>query len=141
VKVLFICTANSCRSQMAEAWARHLFPADWSVSSAGLLTYRITTNTREAMAAVGLDMAGQEPKTIDRFKLDTFDLVVTLSEEAGRFLPQLPDPARHVHRPVDDPMGAKGSPEEVTAAFTRGRDLIQAIVADVVAGRICPGSS
>ena len=86
-------------------------------------------------------MAGQEPKTIDHFKLDEFDLVVTLSEEAGRFLPQLKEPSRHVQRPVTDPMGVKGSPEEVTAAFSQGRDTIRTIVADVVAGRIRPGSS
>jgi arsenate reductase len=132
VKVIFICTANSCRSQMAEAWARHLFPPGWTVSSAGLLTYRITDNTRRAMADVGLDMAGQEPKTFDRFDLDDFDLVVTLSPEAGRFLPALRDPARHLHRPVDDPMGAAGTAAEVAAAFARGRDAIRAIVEQIV---------
>jgi arsenate reductase len=132
VKVLFICTANSCRSQMAEAWARHLFPEGWSVASGGLLTYPITARTRAAMAAVGLDMAGQETKTFDQFDLDTFDLVVTLSEEAGRYLPPLGDPTRHLRRPLDDPMSATGSEAEIRAAFARGRDRIKDVVTDIV---------
>ncbi|MCB1889130.1 MAG: arsenate reductase ArsC [Rhodocyclaceae bacterium] len=134
MKVLFICTANSCRSQMAEAWGRALFPADWEVASAGLLTYRISRRTRAVMAEVGLDMAGQEPKTIEKVDLDAFDLVVTLSQEAGQYLPQLADPSRHRHCPVADPMAFAGTPEETRADFRRGRDEIRAIVAAIAAG-------
>ena len=134
MKVLFICTANSCRSQMAEAWARRLFPAGWSASSGGLITYPITENTRRAMAEAGVDMEGQFTKTFDQFDLDAFDLVVTLSPEAGRFLPDLAHPERHLRRPVDDPMSARGSDEEIQAAFRVGRDRIRQIVADIVAG-------
>lgn len=132
MKILFICTANSCRSQMAEAWARHLFPDDWTVKSGGLLTYRITDKTRAAMAEVGLDMAGQETKTFDKFDLDSFDLVVTLSRESGRYLPALADPARHLRHPVTDPMSATGSDEEIKAAFRTGRDQIKKIVSDLL---------
>ena len=135
MKVLFICTANSCRSQMAEAWARRLFPPGWTVHSGGLLTYPITDGTRRAMAEVGLDMAGQQTKTFDQFDLDTIDLVVTLSTEAGRYLPGLADPARHLRRPVTDPMSATGSPEEIQDAFRLGRDRIKRIVEDIVTGR------
>ena len=135
MKVLFICTANSCRSQMAEAWARHLFPADWTVASGGLLTYRITDKTRAAMAEVGLDMVGQETKTFDKFDLDSFDLVVTLSREAGRYLPALADPSRHLRRPVSDPMSATGSDEEIRTAFGAGRDQIKKIVSDLLNDR------
>jgi arsenate reductase len=132
MKILFICTANSCRSQMAEAWARHLFPAGWEVSSGGLLTYRITEKTRRAMAEVGLDMAGQDTKTFDRFDLNSFDLVVTLSKEAGLYLPGLAASERHLRRPVTDPMSATGEPEEIEAAFRTGRDLIRQIVLDII---------
>ena len=117
MNILFICTANSCRSQMAEALAGRLFPAGWRVSSGGLLTYPITENTRSAMAEVGLDMEGQKTKTFDKFDLNSFDLVVTLSNEAGRYLPALAHPERHLHRPITDPMSSKGSSEEVQAAF------------------------
>ena len=131
MKVLFICTANSCRSQMAEAWARQLLPADWEIHSAGLLTYRITEKTRAVMAEVGLDMAGQTPQTIDRVDLDSFDLIVTLSEEAGRYLPQLAEPSRHLHQPVTDPMAFSGTGEETRTAFRQGRDEIRQIVMDL----------
>ena len=141
MKVLFLCTANSCRSQMAEAWARHLFPAGWEVFSGGLLTYRITEKTRAVMAEVGLDMAGQKTKTFDRFDLDSFDLIVTLSQEVGMYLPPLADPTRHVRRPVDDPMSASGDPETVRAAFRRGRDEIRAIVEAVAKGELGPGEA
>jgi arsenate reductase len=132
VRVLFVCTANSCRSQMAEAWAGHLFPAGWEVRSGGLLTYRITDKTRRAMAEVGLDMAGQEPKTFDKFNLDAFDLVVALSDEAGRYLPPLAVPGRLLKRPVPDPMAATGNEEEIQAAFRVGRDRIRQIVQDIL---------
>jgi arsenate reductase len=139
MKVIFLCTANSCRSQMAEAWARHLFPADWEVASAGLLTYRITKKTRAVMAEVGLDMAGQETKTLDRFDLDQFDLVVTLSHEVGTYLPELSHPERHIACPMDDPMSAKGEPEQVREAFRAGRERIRRIVQAVVEGSLVPG--
>lgn len=139
MKVLFVCTANSCRSQMAETWARHLFPEGWEVASGGLVTYRITDRTRWVMEEVGLSMEGQATKVFDRFDLDEFDLVITLSEEAGRFLPPLTIPDRHVRRPIDDPMACKGPPEERREAFRRGRDEVKRIVEDVVAGLILPG--
>jgi arsenate reductase len=133
MRVLFVCTANSCRSQMAEAWARRLFPTGWQVQSAGLLTYPISRRTRAVMEEVGLDMAGQAPKSIDEMELDSFDLVVTLGREAGQYLPALADPERHWRRPVADPMAAEGTPEEVRAAFRTGRDRVRAIVEEVVA--------
>ncbi|MCP4570953.1 MAG: arsenate reductase ArsC [bacterium] len=139
MKVLFVCTANSCRSQMAEAWARHLFPEGWQAASAGLVTYRITDRTRWVMEEAGVSMEGQCPKTFDRFDLDEFDLVVTLSEEAGRFLPELAHPERHLRRPMDDPMASDGDPEERREDFRTGRDLVRSVVQDLVDGRLGPG--
>lgn len=139
MNVLFVCTANSCRSQMAETWAHHLFPPEWTVSSAGLLTYRITKRTQAIMTEVGLDMAGQKSKTLETFDLNTFDLIVTLSNESGQFLPELADPSRHVHRPVKDPMSFSGPPEETRLDYRRGRDEVRAIVEMVVNGTLGPG--
>ena len=139
MKVIFLCTANSCRSQMAEAWAGKLFPEDWQVSSAGLLTYRITKKTRAVMAEVGLDMAGQQTKTLDNFNLDDFDRVVTLSHEVGTYLPELADPARHLACPIEDPMSATGDPEEVRAAFRLGRERVRRIVQRLVDGTLVSG--
>jgi arsenate reductase (thioredoxin) len=131
VKVLFMCTANSCRSQMAEAWARRLFPEGWQVASAGIITYPITDRTREAMAEVGIAMEGQHSKPLDGFDLDEFDLVVTLSRESGQFLPRLARPERHWRRPITDPMGLQGRDEDLRAAFARARDQIRDIVQEV----------
>lgn len=139
MKVLFLCTANSCRSQMAEAWARHLFPEGWQVASGGLLTYPISAKTRATMAEVGLDMAGQQTKTFDQFDLESFDLVVTLSQEVGTYLPALAHPERHLPCPIADPMSARGSTEEVRDAFRQGRDRTRNIVQAVVEGRLQPG--
>jgi arsenate reductase len=132
LRIIFLCTANSCRSQMAEAWARHLSPPDWEIQSAGLLTYPITEETRNAMAEVGLDLAGQESKSMDRFVLDDFDLVVTLSRNSGRFLPRLSHPERHLHRPLPDPMQVTGSDERILKAFRKARDRIRKVVEEVL---------
>jgi arsenate reductase len=139
MKVIFLCTANSCRSQMAEAWARRLLPSHWQVASAGLLTYHITDRTRQTMAEVGIDMDGQYSKTIDGCDLDRYDLIVTLSEEAGRYMPALQHPERHVHYPLDDPMSLDGSAEEVRAAFRRTRDEIKRLIERIAASRIVAG--
>ncbi|MEZ4386781.1 MAG: arsenate reductase ArsC [Candidatus Krumholzibacteriia bacterium] len=132
-RVLFVCMANSCRSQMAEAWARHLFPDGWQAESAGLLTYPISRRTRAVMAEVGLSLDGHEPRSIDGLDLDRYDLVVTLSREVGKYLPRLAHPERHWRRPIADPMSAEGTPDEVRAAFRNGRDRTRAIVEEVVA--------
>ena len=136
MKIIFLCTANSCRSQIAEAWARHLLPSGWEILSAGLVTYPITSRTRAVMAEAGIDMAGQKSKSLDGFDLDSFDLVITLSEEAGRFLPALSQPERHVHRELDDPMSAEGSEDETTAAFRRAREEIRQLVERLAASQI-----
>ncbi len=140
MKVLFVCTANSCRSQMAETWARHLFPSDWTVASGGLLTYRITEKTKYTMKEIGLEMTGQATKTIDTHDLDSFDLVVTLSDESSRFLPALADPSRHIKKPMKDPMSVKGKPEVVRLAFRTGRDHIKEIVQQIVDGSLGAGA-
>jgi len=139
VKVLFVCTANACRSQMAEAWARALFPAGWSAASCGLLPYTVSRRARWVMEEAGVSMEGQESKTFDAVDLASFDLVVTLSEEAGRFLPIPAGGPRHVPVPVDDPMAAEGSPDEVREDFRRCRDQIREIVVGVVEGRFGAG--
>lgn len=142
MKVLFVCTANSCRSQMAEAWARRLFPADWHAQSAGLVTYPIGERTRAIMAEAGLDLSDHRSKSIDEVDLDAFDLVVTLSRDAGRYLPALRDPQRHWQRPLADPMAVVGTAEEVQSAYLKARAQAQAIVREVItaltAGRSHP---
>jgi len=134
MRILFVCTANSCRSQMAEAWARDLFPEHWQVSSAGLLTYPISRRTKAVMDEVGLDLSNHHSKSIEEVDLESFDMVVTLSKEAEQYLPELRDGAEHRRRAFRDPMGATGNPEEVRRAFREGRqkalDIVQEVISD-----------
>lgn len=132
MKVLFVCTANSCRSQMAEAWARHLFPAGWTAASAGLVTHPIHERTRAIMAEAGVAMDGQRPKAIEAHDLDAYDLVITLSREAGQFLPPLADPSRHRASPMADPTEARGAPDEIRRAYRAGREHLRELVSGLV---------
>lgn len=133
MNVLFVCTANACRSQMAEAWARHLFPAGWTAASAGLVTHPIHARTLAIMAEAGVAMDGQFSKPLEVHDLDSFDLIVTLSPEAGRFLPELAHPERHRRCPMADPMGARGAPEEIRAAYRTGRDHLRQLIGGLIA--------
>ena len=133
MKVLFVCTANACRSQMAEAWAHHLFPPDWEVHSAGLITARVSRRAHAIMQEVGLSLDGQKSQNIDDEDLDRFDVIVTLSKEASTYLPALAHPDRHWPRPFDDPMEATGTPDEVREAFRTGRELARRAVEEVLA--------
>lgn len=132
MKVLFVCTANACRSQMAEGWARGLVRAGWEVGSAGLVPYPVSRRARAVMAEVGIDLAGHREKSLTEVRLTTWDVVVTLSDEAGRYLPRLRPTQRHLHRPVDDPMAATGTPGEVREAFRAARDNIGGVVRAVL---------
>lgn len=118
---------------MAEAWARQLFPAGWSTASAGLVTHPIHERTRAIMAEAGVAMDGQHSKSIDALDLDAFDLVVTLSPEAGRFLPALADAARHRPCPMVDPTEARGTPDQIRAAYRAGREHLRGLVTGLVA--------
>jgi arsenate reductase (thioredoxin) len=124
MKILLVCTANSCRSQMAESWARKLFPRKWEVHSAGLITSPISSKTKEAMKAKGLHMRSQRSKSIDDYNLNDFDHVLTFSKQAANFLPTLKHPERHIHFPVTDPTGSTGTPAQVKKAYAEARDLI-----------------
>jgi arsenate reductase len=133
MRVLFVCTANACRSQMAEGWARQLAPSGWEVGSAGLVPYPVSQRARAVMAEAGIDLAGHHEKSLTEVRLGTWDVVVTLSEEAGRYLPRLQPTQRHLPRPVDDPMSATGTPDQVRDAFRAARDHIGDVVRTVLA--------
>jgi arsenate reductase len=131
VKILFMCVANSCRSQMAEAWARSLLPREWEISSCGLITHPIAEETKAVMAEVGLSLDDHRSKSVDEFDLEEFDLVVTLSRTAARYLPRLGCPERHLERPVPDPMAVEGSKTAIRRAFREGRDHLRRIVEEL----------
>jgi arsenate reductase len=129
LKVLFLCTQNSCRSQMAEGWARHLKAGVLEPYSAGTAPTAVHPLAVKVMAEAGVDISGQRAKHIDELREIEFDLVVTLCDSARESCP-LPPRARMVlHRSFLDPVKAEGAAEEVLAAFRRVRDMIRDFVA------------
>lgn len=128
-RVLVLCTGNSCRSQMAEAWFRELSGGAWEAHSAGSRpTGKVHPLAVWAMADAGVDIAGQPSEHVDRYVGQDFDLVVTVCDSAKETCPTLPGARRVVHWPFDDPADA-GEGDDARPVFTRVRDEIRARVA------------
>jgi thioredoxin type arsenate reductase len=122
--VLFLCVANSARSQLAEGLARRMAPPGIAVYSAGSEPGIINPLAVRALAEVGVDATGQYAKGLDAFPLDEIDLVVTLCAE--EVCPLFPRPVRKLHWPLPDPARAEGSDAERLAAFRAVRDELAA---------------
>jgi arsenate reductase (thioredoxin) len=134
-KLLFLCTGNSCRSQMAEAWARHLKGDLYDVYSAGIETHGLNPNMVKVMAEAGIDVTSQTSDNISKY-LDTgLDVVVSVCAHADENCPIFPGSVRRVHHGFDDPpkmareLAAKGaSEEEQLVPYRQVRDQIKAWV-------------
>ncbi|PYF07319.1 arsenate reductase (thioredoxin) [Ureibacillus chungkukjangi] len=121
----FLCTGNSCRSQMAEGWAKKLLPADeWEVKSAGIEAHGVNPNAVKAMREIEVDISSQTSDIIDLATLNNADLVVTLCGDANDKCPVTPPHVKREHWGFDDPAKAQGSEEEKWAFFERVRDEI-----------------
>lgn len=125
VKVLFLCVSNSCRSQMAEGWARFLGNRSLDVYSAGQKAAWVQPNAVRVMKERGVDIASQWSKTVDKVPVKELDYIVTLCAEGAEFCPSVPGPAKRLHWPIDDPVSVKGTDEQVMAAYRRARDEIE----------------
>jgi arsenate reductase len=125
-KVLFVCTHNSARSQMAEGLLRHLGGDRFEVMSAGTEATAVRPLAIRAMREVGLDISGQESKTLERYLNEPFDHVVTVCDDANEACPVFPGAANRLHWSFEDPSRAEGSEEERLAVFRRVRDEIRA---------------
>ena len=132
MKVLFLCTGNSCRSQMAEGWTKTLLAGKVDAYSAGTVPGdRIDRRAVKAMAEAGVDISGQKPKHLDVFRGEEFDLVVTLCDNARETCPVYWGKARKLHNGFDDPgtvAGKGSSDEEAMPHYRRVRDEIKAFV-------------
>ena len=127
--LLFLCTGNSCRSQMAEGFARALAGPSLSVDSAGIEAHGKNPRAIAAMDECGVDISAQASTAVTDAMLAAADVVVTVCGHADEHCPALPDGARRVHWPLDDPAKATGTEAEITAEFRRVRDDIRARVA------------
>lgn len=138
LKVLFLCTGNSCRSQMAEGWARALKGDAVVPYSAGIEAHGLNPRAVKVMAEAGVDISEQRSKTVDEVDGVDFDFVVTVCGHANESCPMwLKGKAKVVHVGFDDPPAlAKGakSEEEALGHYRRVRDEIKAFVAELPAG-------
>jgi len=121
----FLCTGNSCRSQMAEGWAKRLLSSnEWDVKSAGIEAHGVNPNAIKAMKEVGIDISKQTSDLIDIETLNNADLVVTLCGDAADKCPITPPNVKREHWGIDDPAKALGTEDERWAVFQRVRDEI-----------------
>ena len=131
MKILFLCTGNSCRSQMAEGWARTLKGDVLDPCSAGIEMHGLNPLAVRVMAEAGVDISGQRSKTVDAVKDVPFDYVVTVCGHASENCPIFPGKAKVVHVGFDDPpklaADAKNE-EEALRHYRRVRDEIRAFV-------------
>jgi arsenate reductase (thioredoxin) len=129
-KVLFLCTHNSARSQMAEGLLRHLAGDRFEVMSAGTESTFVRPEAIEAMSELGADISGQRSKTLERYLGEPFDYVVTVCDDANEACPVFPGAEHRLHWSFQDPSRAEGSEEERLEVFRKVREEIQARISD-----------
>ena len=134
-RVLFLCVANSCQSQMAEGWLRHLGGDRFVARSAGTEPRHLHPLATRVMQEAGIDIGAQRGKGVEAVRREDFDLCVALSEAAGSACPEMPHVNRFETREVDDPTWLEEADGADIEAFRRLRDELRALVEEIVASR------
>lgn len=130
-QIYFLCTGNSCRSQMAEGFAQEILDSDWRVASAGIETHGLNPLAVKVMAEKGIDISQHTSKLIDSDYLNSCDLVITLCGDVRDRCPMTPTTVKKEHWPLPDPAQATGSETEVLQVFRNVRDQIETRVKDL----------
>ena len=133
-RVLFLCTGNSCRSQMAEGWLRHLRGDKYEAFSAGVKTHGMNKLAMQVMQEAGVDISGQHSKLLAEFAGQQFDLVVTVCDRANESCPVFPGRTRVIHVPFDDPPALAAEMtdnEQVLNCYRRVRDEIAQFIRNI----------
>lgn len=126
LKVMFLCTANSCRSQMAEGFAKTLGKGLIETYSAGMMAFDfVQPKAIKVMSEIGIDISMHRPKLIDPELLKLMDVVITLCNDANNICPQVPPNIKRLHWPIKDPVGMIGTPDMILNEFRRARDEIK----------------
>lgn len=120
----FLCTGNSCRSQMAEGWGKEILGDEWQVLSAGIEAHGLNPNAVKAMNEVGIDISAQTSDRIDMDILTNADFVVTLCGDAADKCPVTPPHVKRAHWGFEDPAKAEGTEHEKWQVFQSVRDAI-----------------
>ncbi len=124
-RVLFLCTLNSARSQMAEGLLTHLAGESFEAASAGTEATSVRSEAVAAMAEIGMDISGQESKTLARYIEEPFDYVVIVCDDANESCPFFPGAKERLHWSLPDPSRAGGTDEERLAVFRSLRDQLK----------------
>jgi arsenate reductase (thioredoxin) len=125
LKVLFLCTENSCRSQMAEGLINHDLKGEVQAFSAGVRATRVNPRAIQVMAEIGIDISQQRSKSMDEFLEDRFDLAITLCDQAQRECPMFLNADRLIHMGFPDPAKATGTEADILDEFRKVRDEIR----------------
>ncbi len=125
VRVLFLCTHNSARSQMAEGLLRHLTGDRFEAYSAGTEATHVRPQALRVMGELGIDISGQESKTLDRYLGEPFDYVITVCDDAKEACPFFPGAAQRLHWSLPDPAAAEGTEDDRLEVFRSVRDRLR----------------
>ena len=131
-KVMFLCTGNSCRSQMAEGFAKELGKGIIEPYSAGVISTFVHPRAIEAMKEIGIDISGQSSKEIDKGQLKKMDIIITLCSNAEESCPLTPPEIKRFHWPIKDPVSFSGTEDEIMNEFRRARDEIKEKIAKFI---------
>jgi len=132
INILFLCTGNSCRSQMAEGWARALGGDRFVVQSAGIEAHGKNPRAIAVMAEVGVDISGQESTIVSDGMINEANVVVTVCGHADEVCPSLPPRVKKIHWPLSDPARATGTEDGIMTAFRATRDEVRRRVGDLL---------
>lgn len=132
-KVLFLCTHNSCRSQMAEGFLRHIAGDRFEAASAGAVASEVNPDAIRVMKEIGIDISGQRSKDSSEFLGQRFVYVVRVCDRAKETCPIFPGAFKYFDWPFDDPAAAKGTEAERMAVFRRVRHEIEGRVLELIA--------
>lgn len=130
--VLFLCTGNSCRSQIAEGWAKHLGAGIVEAESAGIEAHGKNPRAIRIMAEAGVDISGQESTRVTDEMIRRADIVVTVCGHADERCPVLPPGVRKIHWPLTDPAKATGMEDEIMTVFRATRDEVRRRVTELI---------
>ena len=139
-RVLFVCTGNRARSQMAEGFLRHLAGDLFEVHSAGTRPSGLAAETVEVMAEIGIDISGQRSKHVDEYEGQAFDYVITVCDSARQSCPVFPGGGRRIHWDVEDPIEAQMRGASLADALRDARDVLRGRI-EAFLGTVSGGDS
>lgn len=132
MRVLFLCTGNSCRSQMAEGFVRQFGASTVSAESAGIEAHGLNPRAVDVMREIGIDISRQKSTVMDDSMVAEADVIVTVCDHARELCPAIPGNKRQIHWSFDDPAIARGTESEIGGTFRRVRDEIEGKVKDLI---------